>query len=104
MSITQAGQSLVLAGILAWRQPAALHAVIAGWRGSLTAGFTGACASACWLFALGLAPAATVRAVGVVEAPMAAIAGRRLFSERLSVAQWMAGAVTAAGVALTALG
>lgn len=103
VAITQAGQSLVLAAILAWRQPAALRAVIAGWRGSLSAGFCGACASACWLLALGLAPAATVRAVGVVEAPMAAIAGRRLFSERLTLAQCIAGAVTAAGVALTAL-
>jgi len=104
VAITQAGQSLVLAAILAWRQPAALRAVIAGWRGSLAAGFCGACASAFWLLALGLAPAATVRAVGVVEAPMAAIAGRRLFSERLSLSQWIAGAATAAGVALTALG
>lgn len=104
VAITQACQSLVLAVILAWRQPAALRAVIAGWRGSLTAGFCGASASACWLLALGLTPAATVRAVGVVEAPMAALAGRRLFSERLSLAQWIAGATTAAGVALTALG
>jgi drug/metabolite transporter (DMT)-like permease len=104
VAITQAGQSIVLAAILAWRQPAALRAVIAGWRGSLAAGFCGACASACWLLALGLTPAATVRAVGVVEAPMAALAGRRLFSERLSLMQWMAGAATAAGVALTALG
>lgn len=102
--ITQGCQSLGLATILAWRHPAALRAVIAGWRGSLVAGFCGACASAGWLLALGLAPAATVRAVGVVEAPMAAIAGRRLFSERLSLGQWIAGAATAAGVALTALG
>ncbi len=104
VAITQAMQSVVLAAILAWRQPAALRAVLAGWRGSLAAGFCGACASACWLLALGLTPAATVRAVGVVEAPMAAIAGRRLFSERLSLAQWIAGAATAAGVAMTALG
>jgi drug/metabolite transporter (DMT)-like permease len=104
VAITQAGQSVVLAFILAWRQPAALRAVIAGWRESLVAGFCGACASAGWLLALGLTPAATVRAVGVVEAPMAAITGRRLFSERLSLAQWMAGAATAAGVAMTALG
>ncbi len=104
VAITQGCQSLVLAAILAWRQPAALRAVIADWRGSLAAGFCGACASACWLLALGLTPAATVRAVGVVEAPMAAIAGRRLFSERLTLSQWIAGAATAAGVAMTALG
>lgn len=104
VAITQGCQSLALAAILAWRQPAALRAVIAGWRGSLMAGFCGASASACWLLALGLAPAATVRAVGVIEAPMAALAGRRLFSEKLSLAQWIAGAATAAGVAMTALG
>ena len=104
VSITQAIQSVVLAAVLAWRHPAALRSVIASWRASLAAGFCGACASALWLTALGLTPAAVVRAVGVVEAPMAAFAGRRLFAERLTLAQWIAGAATAAGVALTALG
>ena len=104
VSITQAVQSLVLAGVLAWRRPAALRSVISAWRASLAAGFCGACASALWLTALGMTPAAVVRAVGVVEVPMAALAGRRLFAERITLAQWIAGAATAAGVALTALG
>jgi drug/metabolite transporter (DMT)-like permease len=104
VSITQAAQSLVLVGLLAWRRPAALRAVAASWKASLAAGFAGACASALWLTALGLAPAAVVRAVGVIEAPMAAVAGRRLFAERLSAWQWIAGATTAVGVALTAFG
>jgi drug/metabolite transporter (DMT)-like permease len=36
--------------------------------------------------------------------PLAALAGRRLFAERVSLAQWIAGGVTALGVALAALG
>jgi drug/metabolite transporter (DMT)-like permease len=104
VSLTQAAQSLALIAYLAWRHPWALRAVGAGWRRSLLAGFCGAAASAGWLLALALAPAAQVRAVGMVEAPIAAIAGRRLFKERLSLSQWIAGATAALGVALTALG
>jgi len=104
VSVTQAAQSLVLGGYLALRAPAALEAVLRGWRGSLLAGFCGACASGGWLYALALAPAAPVRAVGVVEAPIAAAAGRRLFAERLPPEKLAAGALVAAGVVLTAWG
>ena len=45
-----------------------------------------------------------MRALGVVESPVAAIAGRRLFREKLSLVQWIAGAAVALGVAMTALG
>ena len=48
--------------------------------------------------------AAPVRALGVVEAPVAAFAGRRIFRERLTAVQWAAGAMVAIGVAMTALG
>ena len=82
----------------------ALRSVFAAWRESLAAGFCGAIASICWLLALGLAPAAPVRALGVVEAPVAAVAGRRMFKEKLSLIQWIAGAAVAFGVAMTALG
>ena len=104
VSITQAAQSLVLTAWLAWRHPWALRAIGAGWRTSLWAGFCGAVASAGWLLALALAPAASVRAVGMIEAPMAAVAGRRVFKEHLSLSQWLAGALAAIGVTLTALG
>jgi drug/metabolite transporter (DMT)-like permease len=104
VTVTQFMQSVALTAILAVRKPSALEAVIRGWRGSLFAGFCGATASACWLFALAMAPAAPVRAVGVVEAPMAAAAGRRLFKERLSWLKLFAIAVVAVGVVLTALG
>jgi drug/metabolite transporter (DMT)-like permease len=102
--VAQAMQSLALGAILAATCPAALRAVAASWRASLGAGFFGSAASACWFGALALAPAGPVRAVGVIEAPIAAAVGRRLFREPISLRQWVAGALTAAGVVLTALG
>jgi drug/metabolite transporter (DMT)-like permease len=104
VAFTQAVQSAGLGGWLAVRHPGALEAVLSSWRRSLFAGFCGAAASALWLTALNLAPAASVRAVGVVESPIAAAAGRRLFAERLSAAKLFAGALVALGVVLTALG
>jgi drug/metabolite transporter (DMT)-like permease len=42
--------------------------------------------------------------VGVIEAPIAAAAGHRLFKERLSLRQVVGGILAAAGVVLTTLG
>src|SRR5262249_20798841 len=104
VTVTQAAQSLSLGLLLAvWDRPA-LRSVFAAWRPSLGAGFCGAMASICWLLSLGLEPAAPVRALGVAESPIAAVAGRRIFKEKLSLIQWIAGAGVALGVAMTALG
>ena len=103
VAVAQAMQSAVLTLILALRDPAALRAIVKGWRESIAAGLCGALASSGWFIALALAPAAPVRAVGVVEAPMAAIAARRLFAERLHARQILAGAAVLAGVLLTTL-
>ena len=102
--VAQALQSLGLTAILAMTRPAALRAVAASWRESLGAGFCGAAASAFWFSALALAPAGQVRAVGVIELPVAAAVGRRLFKERLTVRQVVGGIITALGVVVTALG
>ena len=104
VAVVQAMQSAALTAWLAVRDPAALRAVAAGWRQSVGAGFCGACASAGWFTALALAAAAPVRAVGVIEAPIAAFAGRRFFSERLQLRQVAAGAAVLAGVVMTTLG
>lgn len=101
--IAQALQSAGLTAALALTKPAALKAVAVSWRESLGAGFCGAAASACWFSALALAPAGQVRAVAVVELPIAAAAGRRLFKERLSVRQIVGGLATGLGVIVTAL-
>jgi drug/metabolite transporter (DMT)-like permease len=101
--IAQALQSAGLTLVLALTRPAALKAVAVSWRESLGAGFCGAAASACWFSALALAPAGQVRAVGVVELPIAAAAGRRLFKEKLSFRQIVGGVATGLGVMTTAL-
>jgi len=102
--VAQALQSAGLTLVLVLTRPAALKAVAAAWRESLGAGFCGAAASACWFSALALAPAGQVRAVGVIELPIAAAAGRRLFRERLSLRQAVGGLATGIGVVTTALG
>jgi len=103
VTVAQAMQSAGLTAILAVWRPAALRAVIAGWRQSVSAGLCGAIASAGWFTAIAYAPAGPVRAVGMVEMPIAAIAGRRMFKERLSVLQLTAAGLTAVGVVLAAL-
>jgi len=102
--VVQALQTLALGGFLAVRDPAALVAVIKAWRRSLGAGFCGAAASGLWFTAMALSPVGPVRAVGVIEMPMAALAGRRLFAERLTAWQMVFGLVTAVGVVMAALG
>lgn len=102
--VAQVLQSVALITALAIWRPHALRVVAASWRTSLGAGALGAAASACWFGALSLAPAGPVRAVGVVEAPIAAAAGRRLFRERLTARQAAGGVLTALGVVMTALG
>jgi len=104
VTVAQALQSSVLTAALAWRRPQALRSVIASWRQSLGAGLCGAIASFGWFTAIAFAPAGPVRAVGMVEMPMAAIAGRRVFAERLTAWQWAAGVATALGVVLAAVG
>jgi len=99
----QALQSVFLGGALAALRPAALRAVFASWRASLGAGACGAGASALWFSALAMSPPGPVRAIGVIEAPIAALAGRTLFRERLTPRQLAAGAATALGVVVTAL-
>lgn len=102
--VVQAIQTVALTSVLALRNPQTLRAVLAAWRQSLGAGFCGAAASGLWFTAMTLSPVGPVRAVGVVEMPIAALAGNRLFAERLTLLQVAAGLVTAVGVVMAALG
>jgi drug/metabolite transporter (DMT)-like permease len=101
--VAQAFQSLFLVAALGLARPASLVAVARSWRASLGAGFFGAAGSACWFAALALAPAGPVRAVGVIETPIAAAVGRRLFRERLTLRQLVGGGLCTLGVLMTAL-
>jgi drug/metabolite transporter (DMT)-like permease len=103
VAVVQAMQTAGLTLFLLARDRAALVEVARHWRPSLGAGLCGACASAGWFVALALSPAAPVRALGIVEAPIAALAGHRLFRERLSLRQIVAGAAIVGGVLLTTL-
>jgi len=103
VSIVQAMQAATLTLVLLVRDPAALRAVLRSWRQSLGAGLCGASASAGWFVALALSPAAPVRALGVIEAPVAALAGHRLFRETLSPKQILAGLAVIGGIVLTSL-
>ena len=103
VAIAQAMQAGTLLAILLVFDRAAVRAVVAGWRESIVAGLCGALASSGWFLALALAPAASVRALGVIESPIAAVAGHRLFSERLRAGQILAGGAVMIGVLLTTL-
>lgn len=100
----QAMQSAGLIAVLAVFERSSLIAAFTNWKPSMRAGFFGAAASACWFTALAMAPAGPVRAVGVIEMPLAALAGQRLFAEKPTLFQWVVGAITALGVVLAALG
>ena len=101
--VAQAIQSTVLLIALAVWRPDALAAVARSWKPSLGAGFFGAAASAFWFAALALHAAGPVRAVGVIEAPIAAGVGRRLFKETLSPRQLIGGIMAGLGVVAAAL-
>lgn len=101
--IVQAMQAAALTLILLLWSPASLRAVLTDWRKSFGAGAYGTLASIGWLVALALSPAAPVRTLGVIESPIATIAGHRLFRETLHLKQIAAGLAVIGGIVLTSL-
>jgi uncharacterized membrane protein len=96
----QALQSLVLLAWLTSRDRPVVLAVLRAWRTSLWAGTMGALASAGWFTAFSLAPAASVRTLGLVEMVMALLVSRRLFRERPSGQELVGQALVALAVLL----
>jgi drug/metabolite transporter (DMT)-like permease len=74
-----------------------LKALIALWKPSLLAGFTGAAASQCWFLAFALASAASVRTLALVEVLLAQGVTRFVFQQKTSGRE-------AAGIALLVAG
>jgi drug/metabolite transporter (DMT)-like permease len=103
VAVVQAMQTVALILFLLLYDPAAIADVLRRWRPSLGAGLCGACASVGWFIAVALSPAAPVRPLGIIEAPIAAIAGHKFFSETLSIRQIATGTVIIVGVLLTTL-
>ena len=69
------------------------------WRTSLSAGFLGAFASACWFTGFSLTSAANVRTLALVEVPMAVAVSRVVFGQRTTGRQMVGMGVILAGVA-----
>jgi len=102
--VVQVMQSAALIVWLVLTDLGALRVAVTSWRASIPAGFFGAAASGLWFTAFAMAPVGPVRAVGLVEMPIAALAGRRMFAERLTPRQIAAAMITAVGVGFAALG
>jgi len=91
----------VLLGAWLWgRERAVLHRAFGLWRQSLLAGFMGAAASAAWMTAFALKPVTYVRTLGLIEMVFSLAVSRRVFRERLSSRELLAGALLALGVVL----
>lgn len=89
--------------IVVWlgvRDRALLRAIAGQWRASMRAGFMGALASQCWFAAFALTSVASVRTLGLIEAPMAFVVTRRVFNQGMTRAEIVGTALIVVGVAL----
>jgi drug/metabolite transporter (DMT)-like permease len=93
-------QTVLLGLWLAFRDREAFMGSLREWRSSLGAGFAGASASAMFMTAFSLAPAANSRTLSLVELPMAAIISHRVTGRRLQPYEMIGMAVILGGVAL----
>lgn len=98
--LAQALQTVLLVGWLQLADRPVVLAVLRAWRTSIWAGTMGALASAGWFTAFSLAPAASVRTLGLVEMLMALLVGRRIFRERASPQELVGQALVAAAILL----
>jgi drug/metabolite transporter (DMT)-like permease len=97
-------QVLLLGGWLAWRQRQVVTALVGVWGPSLIAGLMGAAASVGWFTAFAIEPAAHVRTLGLVELLFSFAVARRLFKERLSLAELVGVGLLAMALVMVTLG
>ena len=93
-------QCLMLGTWLALRDRAAFTGSLRIWRESLSAGFMGALATACWNSALSLTAAANVRTLGLIEMPIAGWFNHRVSGTPLSAREWAGTLIVMAGIGL----
>jgi len=97
--ITQVSQGVFLGAILLFIQRAGMRVAAKKWRDCFKAGAGGSFASIAWFLALGLAPAALVKAVNlVVEIPLSVFMGAKKFEERLQTRKIVAMVLIIMGV------
>lgn len=99
LTLALAIQSITLLIWLALFDRKALVGSFRVWRTSLTAGFLGAFASACWFTGFSLTSAANVRTLALVEVPIAQLVARLHFRQKTTPRQYLGMAIIVAGVA-----
>ena len=83
----QLSQSIILGGLVFWRQPQAVKGLVRNGAVSIVVGSTGALASLAWFTAYGMRPAADVRTLGLVEVLFSYVVSTRMLKEELTVSQ-----------------
>jgi drug/metabolite transporter (DMT)-like permease len=96
-------QALLLSLYLGVRSPATLAAIFRLWRPSLFAGFMGALASEFWFLAFALAPAASVRTLGLVDVLFAQIVSHMHFKQRTTLREALGIVLLVGGAAMLVL-
>jgi drug/metabolite transporter (DMT)-like permease len=91
-------QTVLLSAWLALFDRRTLMAILALWRPSMLAGFTGAFASQMWFLAFALETAAKVRTLALVEILFAQVVSRNLFKQTLASREALGIASIVAGV------
>lgn len=102
--VTNALQTLMHGGWMAWREPAGLLAAFATWRSSARVGALSACGSACWFIGFAAAPLALVRAVGQVEVVFTLLFSRFYLREKPTRSESIGTIVVVLGVVLVLIG
>lgn len=98
LAIALTFQTALLTGWLGLFDRPVLGQILASWRPSLAAGFTGAAASQFWFLAFAIAPVAQVRTLALIEILFAQVVSRRIFSQAVSRREIAGMAFIAAGV------
>ncbi|MGG5819290.1 EamA family transporter [Falsiroseomonas sp. HW251] len=102
--VTNALQTLMQGGWLAWAEPQSVRQVFSTWRSSSRVGALSALGSACWFSAFALAPVALVRALGQVEILFTLAFSRFYLREKARPADMIGALVVVAGVVLVLIG
>jgi drug/metabolite transporter (DMT)-like permease len=93
-------QAALLTAYLGLRSPKVLAAIAKMWRPSLLAGFMGALASELWFLAFALAPAASVRTLGLIDVVFAQAVSRFVFKHHTAPREFMGIGLLLAGAIL----
>jgi drug/metabolite transporter (DMT)-like permease len=101
--VTNALQTLMQGGWLAWTAPAELAKCFSVWRTAIWVGALSAFGSACWFTGFVLAPVALVRAVGQIEIVFVLLFSHFYLKETLRRFEFAGVALVVAGVLLIVL-